>query len=271
MRVVLSNASYKWGGVHRITEDLARGLSRRGHEVVILCRPRSMLHERLRGDFDTRPVVRGGDFSPIALWRVKRELQKFRPAVVVTLMEKDLRLTGAAARALGIPVVARRANDEPLRKGVYTRWIYNTIATHHVANSNATRDTMMASLPGLKRERVTVIYNGIGTTQIENAAPAELAMKGVLVGLIARLERRKGVRDLLDAWTTVSAAASDAHLLIAGRGAMDEEVRKRAQELERVHVLGYRDDVPGLLKRLDIVVVPSHWEGFGLIAAEAMA
>jgi glycosyltransferase involved in cell wall biosynthesis len=38
-----------------------------------------------------------------------------------------------------------------------------------------------------------------------------------------------------------------------------------------VHWLGYRDDVPSVLRALDIAVVPSHWEGFGFIAAESMA
>ena len=270
MRVVLSNSSYKWGGVHRITESLATGLGQRGHEVTVLTRPGSLLESRLGGRFQTLPVVGGGDLNPVGLLRVARALGAIRPDVVVTLMEKDVRLTGVAARFLRIPVVARRANDQPISRGAYTRLVYQSVV-QHVANSQATRATMLASAPWLEPARVSVIYNGIDTEAIERAQPAALLMKGVLIGLIARLEWRKGVGDLLDAWPIVSAAAPDAHLLIVGRGAMDAEVRTRAVTQERVHVLGYREDVPALLKRLDIVAVPSHWEGFGLIAAEAMA
>ena len=37
-----------------------------------------------------------------------------------------------------------------------------------------------------------------------------------------------------------------------------------------MHWLGFRKDVPSVLKAFDITVVPSHWEGFGLVAAEAL-
>src|SRR5690606_3957408 len=43
VRIVLSNASPAWGGVHRVTEILARGLQERGHELLLLCRPGSRL------------------------------------------------------------------------------------------------------------------------------------------------------------------------------------------------------------------------------------
>ena len=99
MRIVLSNASFKWGGVHLVTEQLAYGLERRGHEVVVFCRPKSALEERLRGRFTAISIARGMDFSPLALVRIRAALRRVRAEVVLTLMDKDLRLTGAA-RAL---------------------------------------------------------------------------------------------------------------------------------------------------------------------------
>ena len=41
--------------------------------------------------------------------------------------------------------------------------------------------------------------------------------------------------------------------------------------MERAVFLGYREDVGSVLKRCAVVAIPSHWEGFGLVAAEALA
>jgi glycosyltransferase involved in cell wall biosynthesis len=273
MRIVLSNASFKWGGVHRVTEQLAEGLERRGHEVVVFCRPKSALEERLRGRYTTISIARGMDFSPLALFRIRRALRRVRAQVVLTLMDKDLRLTGAAAWWLGLPVIARRANDKPLDGGVYSRFIYGRIASHHIANSQATRDTILQSLPTLPAERVSVIYNGVDYDAIASAAPAQLPIPraSVVVGFIGRLEPRKGILDLLDAWPQVAAAVPAAQLIIVGRGPLEEEVHRRSDAVERAVFLGYREDVGSVLQRCAVVAIPSHWEGFGLVAAEALA
>lgn len=272
MRIVFSNSSHKWGGVHQITEHLARGLRARGHEVTLLTRPGSLLHERLAGQFTCLPVVSGADFNPLTIARLTGLLRRVRPDLVVTLMDKDLRLTGAAARLLGLPVIARRANDQPLSAHLYSRVIYAGIASHHIANSQATRDTMLGSAPWLDPERITVIHNGVDARHFDSAAAAQLSVPaGVRVGLIGRLEERKGVLDLLDAWPSVSNQNADAQLVLVGRGPLEQDVARGAARLERAQFLGYHADVAPILKALDIVVVPSHWEGFGLIAAEAMA
>jgi glycosyltransferase involved in cell wall biosynthesis len=273
MRIVLSNSSFKWGGVHRITEQLAQGLEKRGHEVTILCRPRSALEDRLRGRFTTLSIARGMDFSPLAVLRIRAALRRVRAQAVITLMDKDLRLTGVAARWLGLPVIARRANDKPIKPGTTARFIYGRIATHHIANSVATRDTLLQSLPWLPADRISVIYNGVDYDAISRATPAQLPIVrgGNIVGFIGRIEERKGIRDLLDAWPQVAAAVPDAELIIVGRGPLDEEVHRRSDAVPRAVFLSYREDIGAVLQRCAVVAVPSHWEGFGLVAAEALA
>lgn len=63
-------------------------------------------------------------------------------------------------------------------------------------------------------------------------------------------------------------------LLLLGEGPLEEEIRKKIMEdglEDQVFSLGFRRDIPALIKASDIVVIPSLWEGFGLIAVEAMA
>ena len=64
------------------------------------------------------------------------------------------------------------------------------------------------------------------------------------------------------------------HAVFVGDGERRKDCEKLAEEFgvrERAHFLGVRADVPALLKAADIVVMSSHWEGFGLAAVEGMA
>lgn len=82
---------------------------------------------------------------------------------------------------------------------------------------------------------------------------------------------RKGLHYALEAWLK-----SPAHLtgkfLIAG-----EFIPSYAEKLApmladpSVHVLGHRNDIPDLMRKSDIMVLPSIEEGFGLVCTEAMA
>ena len=258
--------------MHLVTEMLATGLRARGHDVLLLCRPGSELHERMRDVVPIAPILKGPDLGPAAILRCSRSLRAHRSDIVLCLMDKDLRLTGVAARLLRIPVVVRRANDQPLRSR-FARFFYHRVASHIAVNSQATADSLRASAPELAARPVDIIYNGIRIETYQHAKPATLALpeNTIRFGFIGRFEPRKGLRELMDAWPDVSAHVPTAHLLLAGKGPMELELRNRLGHDPRVHFLGFRSDVPALLAAFDVVVMPSHWEGFGLVAAEAMA
>lgn len=66
----------------------------------------------------------------------------------------------------------------------------------------------------------------------------------------------------------------DIHYVIAGKGDQKETLLQLAEDLgisEQIHLLGYRTDVPQLLKAADVDAFPSKREGLGLAAIEAMA
>jgi glycosyltransferase involved in cell wall biosynthesis len=81
---------------------------------------------------------------------------------------------------------------------------------------------------------------------------------------------RKGLHFALEAWLN-SPASRDGTFLIAG-GFIPAYEKKLAPMLAHpsVKVLGHRNDVPELMRRSDILVLPSIEEGFGLVVAEAM-
>lgn len=253
---------------------LAEGLLARGHEVVFFCRPGSPLHERVGAmGLPSVPVVSGADANPRALAGAWLGLRRHAPEVVIVQKEKDVRVTAVAARLRGIPVVIRHETDRPLKRLPHYAFFYGWTATHHVVNSLASRDTLLASAPWVRPERVTLIPNGIDAAAFAAAVPACLGLPAdaLTVGFLGQLEPRKGVLDLAAAWPLVSRAVPNAHLVIAGRGPLEPEQRRVLASEPRVTWLGFRSDVAQVLAALDLVVVPSHFEGFSLAAVEAMA
>lgn len=273
MNVVISNASGLWGGLHTVTESLVRGLQEGGHRVLVLCRPGSVLEERMREIGACEPVLGGMDLNPFTMWRIGRELRRHRADVLLALKNKDVKLSVPAAAILGIPSVVRRADDQPFRNRPDIALLSGRLTTHHVANSHATRRTMLGSAPWLNPADVSVIYNGIDPEPFRTVTPAGLALPpgALVIGFVGRIEERKGIFELAEAWPRLAAALPAAHLVIAGRGPQEAEAKSRLADAQRVHWLGYRADVPAVMKALDLLVVPSHWEGFGFVLAEAMA
>jgi glycosyltransferase involved in cell wall biosynthesis len=95
-----------------------------------------------------------------------------------------------------------------------------------------------------------------------------------LVGNVGRLALQKGQRHLIAAMPLLLERVPRARAIIAGGGDLEDYLRDLANEMgvgERVHVLGPRKDVPALMHAIDVFVMPSIWEGFGLVLLEAMA
>ncbi len=109
-----------------------------------------------------------------------------------------------------------------------------------------------------------------------DAREAGASRERPVIGFVGRLEPRKGVEDLLAAVAPVRAAIPGARFVLVGDDpyrsdpAYTERVLAEAARLEVGH-WGWREDAPGLMRHLDVLVLPSHSEPFGTVLAEAMA
>jgi glycosyltransferase involved in cell wall biosynthesis len=96
----------------------------------------------------------------------------------------------------------------------------------------------------------------------------------VVVGQIAKFDVQKAQDDLAAAIPLVLESCPSAKFLFVGDGALRPQIEDQVARLgvdRQVVFTGYRDDVALLLKALDVVVLPSRWEGLPLVLLEAMA
>lgn len=188
---------------------------------------------------------------------------------------------GIAARlAGGCRVVARRGIDYPLKNRLRYRFSYNLLASAVIANSAATRASLLRNAPWLRPERVHVIYNGIDPRPY--AAPGEGNFRrslgveeGVaLVGFVGQLDERKGVEWLLPAFAALHRVFPASRLVMVGEGPMRESIGAWCREhglADAIILAGFSSRIEEVMRDIDLLVLPSLWEGFGIVLIEAMA
>lgn len=256
-------------------------LKNRGHTVVLLCRPQTELAARAEEQGITvfRIKVRG-DFGPLTILRTVRLLKKEKVDVVLTNMDKELRFAGIAAKLSGYGVVIpRRGIDYPLKNKLHYRLSYNWLAHCIIANSQATKAALLRNAPWLDPQRIHVIYNGIDPRPFEQPSEAEIrsslkvAHDEPLIGFVGQLDERKGIACLLEAFARTAAKFPRAHLLLAGEGPLKAEIERFAGQAGlsgRIHLPGFQKNMVEVMKAIDLLVLPSLWEGFGIVLIEAM-
>jgi len=124
--------------------------------------------------------------------------------------------------------------------------------------------------------RMQVIPSGVDMKRFRDAESVNfrerlgLSQGSFLVGSVGRLVEVKGHIYLIRA----VADLDDVHVILIGEGALEERLRLEAARLgiqRRLHLLGFSEQIPELLKGLDLFVLPSLNEGMGRALVEAMA
>lgn len=120
---------------------------------------------------------------------------------------------------------------------------------------------------GLPPDRLHLVPNGISSA-VPAIAPAPWDDARVKVLFVGRFDRQKGVDILLEA---VEELGSSVAVRLIGDYAVDQPETSKDYPPHVEH-LGWRKraDVTAQMKAADVLVVPSRWEGFGLVAIEAM-
>lgn len=134
--------------------------------------------------------------------------------------------------------------------------------------------------------RHLTIHNSVDTGKIQDITPEAgtntllqtLPFTGTqtIVGAVSRLSHEKGIDLLIEAFNILVKSGSKIHLLLVGSGPDELKLKNKVAALaisESVTFYGEADwdRTIRLMSIMDIVVVPSRFEGFGLTAAEAMA
>ncbi|MCK9995274.1 MAG: glycosyltransferase family 4 protein [Candidatus Krumholzibacteria bacterium] len=255
--------------------ETVAALREQGFQADIVAQPGSELHRRARSaQIPVTAIPIRFDAAPWTLAKLVRHFRRTGTTAVWANLTKDLKAASVAGRLAGVRTIfGSRESDFPLKSKLYYRWYFNSLATGLLVNSEATRRTVLASAPWLRTDRVHLLYKGIDTDRFR---PSPKRYATPVVGFVGQLIERKGIRDLMEAWTIIDSEARSDHpvLRLAGEGPLREEILAWRDTLARpagVELAGFVEKVETFHQGLSMLLMPSLSEGFGLAAAEASA
>jgi sugar transferase (PEP-CTERM/EpsH1 system associated) len=269
--------SLRAGGLENGVVNVINGLSRREFLSTVCCLQssgefaRRISDERCRVlEFGLRP---GND--PRLVWRLARAFRVSRLDIVHTRNAEAFFYGAFAAKLAGLPVVHSehgRTFPEKRHRALLQRWLLRGTASAF-AVSRQLADDLVTHI-GVRPGSFSVIYNGVDTSRFARGPGAHGDERDeVVIGSVGRLAAVKNYQLLLHA---VALLPQDLRwrLVLIGDGPERDTLERIARELgvdARVSLLGYRDNVPELLRELDVFVLPSISEGMSNTLLEAMA
>ncbi len=284
MRVLFINSigRNKWGGGEKWMINAAKGLQSRGHSVTIACLPKSELQSRSEAaDIAVIPIRIYTDFSIGGYVALQSFLRQNEIDVIIGCQNKDVRLAGLFKKiSKKRLVVLSRQGVELLHDSVKYKYTFVPYCDGIITNTISIKSKYDSFGWWNSDEFVKVIHNGVEKADetIEAFDYRTLLPKDVKDPLIVlstgRLTEQKGFKYLIKGAKDVIKANKHIHIFIAGKGKYAAELKTLVKQLgleSNIHLIGFRTDIPALLKGADLFILPSLYEGMPNSVMEAMA
>lgn len=255
---------------------------KRGYRMMIACQPGSRIYEVAKDK--GVPVIglrmRTG-LDPLAVLRCREIIKKHSIDLVHTHSSVDSWCCSIAAKWSSIPVVRSRHLSTPIGENYFSYFLYMKLAGRVITSGETIRKRMIevndydprkiVSIPaGVDEKIFSPEVGGDGVRRDFNIRPDDF-----LLGIVAILRSWKGHSYLLEAVKTLADKIPSLKLLIAGSGPQEKNIRDYIANNDltgRVIMAGYREDVPQILKSLDLFVLPSYSnEATSQVIPQAMA
>lgn len=288
-KVVFVVNNFMIGGAERLIVELVAGLKDRFDVSVVCVCGAGPLDGRLKEMrmlvyyTGSRRMASSRFFEivwilrlPITFFKTVRFFFRLKPDVVVTSLYQADILGGLAAYLTGVGKrIVIQHDHEPM--GGLIRWLKRkvmTLSSGVIANSKAT-ENFLKDYWGVDQQKITVIPNGVSLERFRETSQRDvntLKTHAVSIGALGRLEPVKGLNCLIEAVDLLKKDGLSPAVCIAGTGSREASLKKAVMEkgLSNVRFLGMAEDPAIFFQGVDVVVIPSLREGFGLVALEAL-
>lgn len=275
------------GGAQTCLHNLVAGLSKLGYEQRIYClnekySPKivaSLINAGAYVDIIGRPKL----YLLVGLFHLYRELRRIKPDIVLTTLPYGDIIGRSIAKFAGMPLILSSIQNRHMEKSSFhflfdqitARWVKKII---FVAKENI---PFAIEHEGVRPDQAVYIPNGIPIEKYsagENTKSLRVAFgasnENIVLGMVARLSPQKGHENLLKAFAIAQKQRPETMLWIVGDGPLRKKLVKLAENLgiaNNIRFWGDRDDIPEILKALDIFIHTSFHEGMPTAVMEAMA
>ena len=275
MQLAFLSTQTTWGGGENVAAQLLLSLQERGVTVVTSAPESSPFSNWADEQRIQNLRLPGKGRGPKALWRFRHWVQKQNADVLLLNDPHAITYGGLATIGLSIPRIGIRHTCFPVNSG----WKHNQLLDDIICVAEAAKQECLKA--GVKQSKLQVVYNGLPTTSLKEEQIAKARQTFSSFGdddtkhllSVGSLLPVKGFDTTIQALRQALAQGKDWHLWIAGEGPERESLEQLIATkglTDRVHLLGFRNDVSALLAAADLFVSASHREGLPLVVIEAM-
>jgi glycosyltransferase involved in cell wall biosynthesis len=277
MNILHTETLKKWGGQQNRVLAEAIGLKQKGHKVILACNRGSVLAQKATtAHLAVHELNMVKKAHLLNIPQLMRIIQQEKIEVVATHSSVDSWAGGIAAKLSGRKLVRFRHNLYPLGRDPLTRLIY-AIPDRIVAIGDVIGEVLETY--GVKKDKIAVIRSSVDVSRFDPEGEdlrkeAGIPADALVIGNTSTFTRVKGQETFLRAFNAICREVP-CYLLFAGR--LHEESKGKYLPLvdpefrNKVIFLGHREDIPRVLRTIDIFVYPSLLEGLGTALLEAMA
>lgn len=224
-----------------------------------------------------------GKYSPRNILAIGRLIERERFDILHLHGYSSANFGRIASRLKGIAnIVHEHAVLDILPHQYVADRMLSSLTDAAVAVSGSVKDFMVRGR-SIPESKIKIIHNGIWTDQFRKSDQHAITKKRAelhipddfrIVGVVSRLRKEKGVEYFIKAMPLILKKYPKSIFLIAGEGPLREKLEAQARELGingNIRFLGFRTDVVDILSIMDVTVIPSLTEGFGVALLEAMS
>tara|TARA_R110001592_G_scaffold202448_1_gene451949 strand:- start:1872 stop:2957 length:1086 start_codon:yes stop_codon:yes gene_type:complete len=285
MKILQVINSLRSGGAEKLIVDACIKYREQGLEVdlLLLDSTETPFYKTLKAYNEVKIIALGGYkniYNPLNIFKLKTYLNKYDvihvhlfPASYWVAFSKLITYKKQKVVFTEHNSTNRRRNN-PLFK-VLDTLVYKQF-NKVVTISEAVDQNLKKHLGTHINKKIVKIYNGIDLLAIENAKPYNREELGFIDSdkLLLQVSSFTPQKDQKTVIRALPLLPSNYKLLLVGTGKLQDEclnLCKKINVQERVKFLGIRNDVPRLLKTVDVVILSSHFEGLSLSCIEGMA
>lgn len=212
-------------------------------------------------------------------WRLSRKLP--RPDIVTTQDPFETGLIALfIARRLKVPLHVQVHTDftsKGFAHHSFMNWWRQRIAWFVLRRADHTRTILERTADDIRARgigSVSVLPIFVDTALFAKMPRAKHPRWKMALLAVGRFEKEKRFRYAIDALATLRAKGHDVGLTLVGEGSLQQTYYRYAQRLkvaDRLEIVGWKNDLSRYYSEADILLVPSRYEGYGLVIVEALA
>ena len=267
---ILNDVTDRGNGIVNTAVDLAVEQARQGEAVAVVSAGGG--YQSLLDGAGVRHLTLDQSRYPTQILRAARDLHQhlrdFRPDVVHAHMRTGLLLAWLWSKFDDFALVSHVHNVHDRES------VLMGLADRVIAVSNSVARTMNSL--GIPKRKLRVVVNRTLNSsrqpRLQEIVPANLLRPSIVT--VCGMTKRKGIDELIQAFTEVGRNFPDAHLYLVGDGPerkQFEEQASRSPHSSRIHFEGYREAPQSYMLSADVFVLAARRESFGLVLIEARA